>query len=134
MTLDMGNTDKLAMFAAEAKKSGIPVLPPCVNASEVDFLVERPKADEAHGAIRYSLAALKNIGASAVETIVAARTAEGPYRSLADFAARLNPKALNKRGLETLAMAGAFDGLEPNRALVRGECRRHDRARQPAGG
>ncbi len=71
-------------------------------------------------AIRYSLAALKNIGASAVETVVAARTAAGPYRSLADFAARLNPKALNKRGLETLAMAGAFDGLEPNRALVRG--------------
>ncbi len=120
MTLDMGNTDKLAMFAAEAKKSGIPVLPPCVNASEVDFLVERPKADEAHGAIRYSLAALKNIGASAVETIVAARTAEGPYRSLSDFASRINPKALNKRGLETLSMAGAFDGLEPSRALVRG--------------
>ncbi len=120
MTLDMGNTDKLSMFAAEAKKSGIPVLPPCVNASEVDFLVERPKGDQVHGAIRYSLAALKNIGASAVETIVAARTAEGPYRSLSDFASRLNPKALNKRGLETLSMAGAFDGLEPNRALVRG--------------
>jgi DNA polymerase-3 subunit alpha len=119
MTLDMGNTDKLAMFAAEAKKSGIPVLPPCVNVSEVDFLVERPKA-EAHGAIRYSLAALKNIGASAVETIVAARTAEGPFRSLSDFASRINPKSLNKRGLETLSMAGAFDGLEPNRALVRG--------------
>ena len=120
MTLDMGNTDKLSMFAAEAKKSGIPVLPPCVNASEVDFLVERPKADETHGAIRYSLAALKNIGASAVETIVAARAAEGPFRSLSDFASRINPKALNKRGLETLSMAGAFDGLEPNRALVRG--------------
>ena len=132
MTLDMGNTDKLSMFAAEAKKSGIPVLPPCVNASEVDFLVETKKgsamgadplqeADPAsQRAIRYSLAALKNIGASAVETIVAARTAEGPYRSLSDFASRLNPKALNKRGLETLSMAGAFDGLEPNRALVRG--------------
>jgi DNA polymerase III subunit alpha len=161
MTLDMGNTDKLSMFAAEAKKSGIPVLPPCVNASEVDFLVESisggaasspspsrggdrggglgpgargssppptpprqgercPSAVPAQRAIRYSLAALKNIGASAVETIVAARTAEGPYRSLSDFASRLNPKALNKRGLETLSMAGAFDGLEPNRALVRG--------------
>ncbi|OYW54800.1 MAG: DNA polymerase III subunit alpha [Hyphomicrobium sp. 12-62-95] len=133
MTLDMGNTDKLSMFAAEAKKSGIPVLPPCVNASEVDFLVETisggaapsPLPIEGDGergrrAIRYSLAALKNIGASAVETIVAARTAEGPYRSLSDFASRLNPKALNKRGLETLSMAGAFDGLEPNRALVRG--------------
>jgi DNA polymerase-3 subunit alpha len=124
MTLDMGNTDKLAMFAAEAKKSGIPVLPPCVNASEVDFLVETI-AETGAGkrgarAIRYSLAALKNIGASAVETIVAGRASGGAYRSLADFAARLNPRALNKRGLETLASAGAFDGLEPNRALVRG--------------
>ncbi len=153
MTLDMGNTDKLAMFASEAKKSGIPVLPPSVNSSEVDFLVEmtspsprlrgegrgegqvastqavasrsnplpiKSDAESGKRAIRYSLAALKNIGASAVETIVAARTSGGPYRSLADFSARLNPKALNKRGLETLAMAGAFDALEPNRALVRG--------------
>jgi DNA polymerase-3 subunit alpha len=159
MTLDMGNTDKLAMFAAEAKKSGIQVLPPCVNASEVDFLVEKvstgaasspsPRArgagrgegqpqtpvqasaphpdplpiegdgERGRRAIRYSLAALKNIGASAVETIVGARKTDGPYTSLADFAARLNPKALNKRGLETLSMAGAFDGLEPNRALVK---------------
>lgn len=75
---------------------------------------------EARGAIRYSLAALKNIGASAIATIVAAREAKGAYTSLADFAARLDPKALNKRGLETLAMAGAFDALEANRALVHG--------------
>ncbi len=130
MTLDMGNTDKLAMFAAEAKKSGIAVLPPCVNASDVDFLVERPSRHQGgqtarcgrhavRAAIRYSLAALKNIGAGAVETIVSARAGEGAYASLADFAARLNPKALNKRGLETLSMAGAFDGLEPSRALVK---------------
>jgi DNA polymerase-3 subunit alpha len=118
MTLDLGNTDKLAMFAAEARKSGIEVKPPCVNASEVDFLAEPARAGNAHGAIRYSLAALKNIGAAAVSTIVAERAERGPYTSLADFAARLNPKALNKRGLETLAAAGAFDALEPNRALV----------------
>jgi DNA polymerase-3 subunit alpha len=111
MTLDMGNTDKLAMFAAEARKSGIAVEPPCINASEVDFLAEP-------GAIRYSLAALKNIGAAAVATIVAERNAKGRFTSLADFSARLNPKALNKRGLETLAAAGAFDALEKNRALV----------------
>jgi len=63
---------------------------------------------------------LKNIGAAAVQTVVEERSTGGSYRSLADFAARFNPKALNKRGLETLAMAGAFDGLEANRALVRG--------------
>jgi len=118
MTLDMSNTDKLAMFAAEARKSGITVEPPCVNASEVDFLAEAAKENGKPGAIRYSLAALKNIGAAAVATIVDNRKEKGRYKSLADFAARLNPKAMNKRGIETLAAAGAFDALEPNRALV----------------
>lgn len=132
MTLDAANTDKLAMFAAEARKSGIQVLPPCVNESSVEFLAVPPakfprapregeKTDakeEPRGAIRYALAALKNIGASAVETIVESRNEQGPYTSLADFAARINTKAVNKRALETLAAAGAFDTLEPNRALV----------------
>jgi DNA polymerase-3 subunit alpha len=120
MTLDMNNTDKLALFASEARKSGIGVRPPCVNASEVDFLAEPAQEAGKPGAIRYSLAALKNIGASAVSTIVAERSAKGRYASLADFASRLNPKALNKRGIETLAAAGAFDELEGNRALVHG--------------
>ena len=119
MTLDMANTDKLAMFAAEARKSGIAVKPPCVNTSGVDFGAE-PGSPGKPGAIRYSLAALKNIGAGAVETIVTEREAKGSFQDLADFARRLNPKALNKRGLETLAAAGAFDALERNRALVAG--------------
>ena len=125
MTLDAANTDKLAMFAAEAKKSGIEVLPPCVNASAVEFQAVPPakpskpgEKGATHGAIRYALAALKNIGASAVETIVESRNVKGPYASLADFASRINTKALNKRALETLAAAGAFDALEKNRALV----------------
>ena len=113
MTLDSGNTDKLAMYTSEAKKSGIAILPPCINASEVDFLAGEKT-------IRYSLAALKNIGAQAVESIVAERTANGAFKDLSDFAARLNSKALNKRALETLAAAGAFDDLEANRALVHG--------------
>ena len=119
MTLDMGNTDKLALFAGEARKSGIGVRPPCVNASAIDFAVE-PGSDDKPGAIRYSLAALKNIGAAAVQTIVEARALRGPFKDLSDFASRINPKALNKRALETLAAAGAFDGLEANRALVQG--------------
>jgi len=118
MTLDAGNTDKLAMFAAEARKSGIRVLPPCVNVSAVEFMAEAPKKGEEHGAIRYALAALKNIGASAVETIVGSRNDKGRYTSLADFASRINTKAVNKRALETLAAAGAFDMFEKNRALV----------------
>ncbi len=111
MTLDLANTDKLAMFAAEAKRSGIVVLPPCVNGSSVDFRAEP-------GAIRYSLAGLKNIGEAAVRTIVEERDKNGPFKELADFARRLNPKALNKRGLEMLAAAGAFDAFEPSRSRV----------------
>ena len=118
MTLDMGNTDKLAMFASEARKSGIQVLPPSVNASGVDFGVEPPRGEAKAGAIRYSLAALKNIGAGAVEMIVNERNARGPFSSLADFASRVDAKALNKRAIETLAKGGAFDALNENRALV----------------
>ncbi len=120
MTLDMANTDKLAMFSNEARRSGIEVKTPCVNASQVEFSVEPAKAGQKHGAIRYALAALKNVGASAVETIVAERNSKGPYKTLNDFARRFNPKALNKRGLETLAAGGAFDAIENNRALVHG--------------
>jgi DNA polymerase-3 subunit alpha len=118
MTLDMGTTDKLAMFASEARKSRIQVLPPCVNQSAVDFGVEPAKDGSEHGAIRYSLAALKNIGAGAVETIVEERNKGGAFASLADFASRVDAKALNKRAIETLAKGGAFDALNGDRALV----------------
>ena len=113
MTLDMGNTDKLAMFADEARRMEIEVLAPCVNASDVEFLPE-------DGGIRYALAALKNIGRGAVETIVRARQERGPFVDLTDFSARIDPKALNKRAIETLASAGAFDRLERERAVVHG--------------
>ena len=113
MTLDMGNTDKLAMFASEVRKSGIELLAPCVNHSAVDF-------EPQDGGIRYSLAALKNIGEQAVESLTAERAANGKFTDLADFARRLHPKILNKRGLETLAAGGAFDALEANRASVHG--------------
>ncbi|MCL4767350.1 MAG: DNA polymerase III subunit alpha [Hyphomicrobiaceae bacterium] len=120
MTLDMGNTDKLSVFAAEARRSGIAVKPPCVNTSAVDFLPEPSRDEGQPGAIRYSLAALKNIGAGAVESIAATRAGGGRFKDLADFAGRVNVKALNKRAIETLAAAGAFDALEPDRALAYG--------------
>jgi len=110
MTLDMGNTDKLADFRAEAIRLGIKIAPPSVNASGVDFDVE-------DGTIHYALAALKGVGRQAVETIVNARE-EKPFTSLADFARRIDPHAVNKRVLESLAAAGAFDPLERNRARV----------------
>src|SRR5262249_1060064 len=107
MTLDMGNTDKLAEFRAEAARLGIAVVPPSVNRSGVVFEV-------AGNPIHYARAALKGVGRQAVETIVAAR-GERPFRGLADFAQRVNPRNLNKRVLESLAAAGAFDDIEPER-------------------
>ena len=108
MTLDMGNTDKLSEFRAEAERLGIKVEPPSVNRSGVEFAVDG-------NTIHYALAALKGVGAQAVEAIVAAR-GEKPFADLSDFAGRINPRAVNKRVLESLAAAGAFDALEANRA------------------
>ncbi|MFL5083682.1 MAG: DNA polymerase III subunit alpha [Xanthobacteraceae bacterium] len=108
MTLDMGNTDKLAEFRGEAERLGIAVEPPSVNRSGITFEV-------AGDVIHYALAALKGVGRQAVESIVAAR-GEKPFRDLADFAARISPRAVNKRVLESLAAAGAFASLEGDRA------------------
>ncbi len=108
MTLDMGNTDKLAEFRTEAQRLGIKVEPPSINRSGVDF-------DVAANTIRYALAAIKGVGRAAVEAIVVSR-AEHPFASLSDFARRVNPRAVNKRVLECLAAAGAFDDIERDRA------------------
>jgi DNA polymerase-3 subunit alpha len=108
MTLDMANTDKLAEFRAEAERLGIKVEAPSVNRSGVEFEV-------AGNTIFYALAALKGVGRQAVEAIVEAR-ANTPFRDLGDFAARVNPRAVNKRVLESLAASGALDELEPSRA------------------
>ncbi len=110
MTLDMGNTDKLSEFRAEAERLGVKIEPPSVSRSGVDFDVEG-------ATIHYALAALKGVGRQAVEAVVEAR-GERPFSDLSDFAARVNPHAVNKRVLESLAAAGAFDALEPNRARV----------------
>ncbi|MEN2494696.1 MAG: DNA polymerase III subunit alpha [Hyphomicrobiaceae bacterium hypho_1] len=120
MTLEMGNTDKLSILVAEARKSDISVLSPCVNNSEVDFLAEPSSCDGNRGAIRYSLAALKNIGIGAVDAIVKERKNGGVYDDLSDFARRLEHKLLNRRNLETLAAAGAFESLHTDRAQVYG--------------
>jgi len=108
MTLDMGNTDKLAEFRAEAERLAIKVEPPSINRSGVEFEVDG-------GTIHYALAALRGVGRQAVESIVAAR-GDKPFADLSDFGRRINPRAVNKRVVESLAAAGAFDAVEPNRA------------------
>ena len=111
MTLDLNNTDKLSEFRSEAQRLGIKVEPPNINRSGATFEV----GDKV---IYYALAALKGVGIQAIEQIIEERTKRGLFTSLADFAARVNPRAINKRIIESLAAAGAFDTLEPNRARV----------------
>jgi DNA polymerase-3 subunit alpha len=104
----MGNTDKLSEFRTEAERLGIKVEAPSINRSGVEFDVDG-------NTIFYALAALKGVGKQAVESIVEAR-GDKPFADLSDFARRTNPRAVNKRVIESLAAAGAFDALEPNRA------------------
>ncbi len=108
MNYDIGNPDKLANFRRELTRHGIAVLPADVNASEPRFAVE-------NGAVRYALAAIKNVGEQAMRSLVDVRKSGGAFRDLADFAARLDPSFINKRQLENLIKAGALDGLNRNR-------------------
>jgi DNA polymerase-3 subunit alpha len=128
MTLDINNTDKLSEFRAEAQRLGIKVEAPSVNRSGATFEV-------ADRTIFYALAGLKGVGHQAVEQIVEARQGAA-FTSLADFAAKVNPRAINKRVIECLAAAGAFDQINPNRAAVSGgaeailaACQRHHEAK-----
>ena len=116
MTLDMNNTDKLGVFHEQLRKSGISLLGPDINASGAVFTVDRQ--GPGGPAIRYALAAIKNVGEAAMERLVAEREANGPFEDLFDFARRLDSHVINKRQLKNLARAGAFDGLLDNRRQV----------------
>jgi DNA polymerase III subunit alpha len=115
MSLAVNNTDRLAALKQEAERSEIKILPPDINRSGADFSVE-PMAD-GKLAIRYALAAVKKVGFAAMEAVVAAR-GETPFSDLAEFAARIDPRQLNRMQLENLVRAGAFDRLDPNRARL----------------
>ena len=113
MSLALGNTDRLAALREEATRSGIQILPPDINRSGADFTVER--TGDGSLAIRYALAAVKKVGFAAMQALTEAR-GDTPFADLADFAARVDPRQLNRMQLENLVRAGAFDALEPNRA------------------
>jgi len=115
MSFDLALTDKLAMFVEDMRRGGVECLPPDINASSASFAVEHgPEANS----VRYALGALKGVGEKAMEALVEERTREGPFSSLEDFAARIDPRLLNRRQLESLAGAGAFDSVRPERAAV----------------
>jgi DNA polymerase III subunit alpha len=122
MTLDKSNTEKLAEFCNEARRLKIPVLPPSVQASGADFELAECNGEPA---IRYALAAIKGVGEAQARTLgaingsgEAARSEMPAFQDLTDFAIKLSPRDINKRMLESLASAGAFDELEPDRARV----------------
>ncbi len=111
MTLDMGDTDKLSEFSQELRRLNIPLLPPDIQKSYPVFAVE-------NGSVRYALAALKGVGAEAMKQLCRERGERGDYGNIAGFVKRLDARAVNKRQLESLVNAGAFDSLHPNRADV----------------
>jgi DNA polymerase-3 subunit alpha len=113
MSFDVALTDKLAMFVEDIRRGGVECLPPDINASHAHFTVEA-------GAVRYALGALKGVGEKAMESLIEERTREGRFASLENFAGRVDPRLLNRRQLESLAAAGAFDGINPDRASIFG--------------
>ncbi|MDD9901628.1 MAG: DNA polymerase III subunit alpha [Alphaproteobacteria bacterium] len=116
MTSDMGNTEKLAMLRQELDRMGITLLPPDINKSYTKFEVEQ--LPDGKKAIRYALAALKGVGADAMQAVIAEREENGAFKDLYDFARRLNTRTINKRQMESLSAAGAFDQIHEDRAVV----------------
>ena len=107
----LDNGTKLAEYSAECRNMGIRLLPPDVNASDADFTV-------AGEDLRFGLVAIKSIGWGAIHSLVREREANGPFQSFADFVRRMNGKELNRRAIENLIRAGAFDSLGVSRRAL----------------
>jgi len=127
MAYDIHLTDKLTVFVDDMRRTGVQCLPPDINRAQADFSVEEvevepggePQTDPRLAvAVRYALGGLKGVGEKAMEQLVEERGANGPFTSLDDFANRIEPRLLNRRQLESLAAAGAFDGIHADRAGV----------------
>jgi len=121
LSSDMDDTDKVQIFWRDSIANGVKVLPPDVNASGYRF---EPVKDERSTkglpprTIRYGLGAIKGVGQAAIEELVRVRETSGPFTSLADFCNRVNRQMVNRRAIESMIRAGAFDTVEPNRAAL----------------
>lgn len=111
LSCDVNNTDKVVLYINECKDHGIEVLPPDINESDQDFNV-------VDGRIRFGLAAVKNVGGAALDSIMEEREKDGPYSSLEDLCGRIDSRRVNKRVLESLIKAGAFDSLGAKRSQL----------------
>ncbi len=108
---ELGSTDGVVKFLSECRSSGIKVLPPDINYSHIDFTIEGD-------AIRFGLAAIKNVGASAIEVITTERQDNGPFKDLEDFVTRVDLKKVNRRVMESLIKCGAMDSFGLYRAQM----------------
>lgn len=115
---NMGNQEKVSSAITECRRLGIPVLLPDVNRSKQSFTIE--KDENGTSAIRFGLAAIKNVGESAIEPVIAAQEKDGAFKSIEDFCRRADLRGLNKRALESLIKAGALDSLGKRGSLLGG--------------
>jgi DNA polymerase-3 subunit alpha len=111
LTIEAANTDKLAAYLAECRETGVPILAPDVNRSGLRFLVEKE-------GVRFGLCAVKNVGEGAIQSILDARTAAGRIDSLYTLCEQVDLRLVNKRVLESLVKAGAFDDLVPEGSIA----------------
>jgi DNA polymerase-3 subunit alpha len=115
MCFDMAQTDKLSIFVEDMRRMDVPGLPPSINHSEAEFSVEEGPEGLS---VRYALGALKGVGEKAMEELCVERGRGGLFKSIEDFADRIDPRLLNQRQLESLAAGGAFECLGLERATV----------------
>lgn len=110
LTCGMEDSDRIAEHTDDARRMGISIVPPDINTSDTEFMVVDDKR------VSFGMAAIKGLGESAVQAIVAERTANGKFKDIFDLAERVDPKVMQKAALEILIKAGALDSLGPNRA------------------
>ncbi len=103
--------EKIAMIVAECKRMGLKLLPPDINTSDVEFAIEGEK-------IRFGLSAIKNVGEAAIDSVLASRTGEGPFKTFTQFLRRVDVSKVNKKTLESLIRAGAMDLFGSRAALL----------------
>ncbi len=108
---NMGDIKKVSFFIEECQRIGIAVDPPNINSAEGKFIAK-------NGRVQYGLSAIKGVGSAAIEQIVIERNEKGQYRSIFDFSSRIDTRICNKKTIESLAQAGAFDSMHPNRAQL----------------
>ncbi len=111
ISAEIGDTDYVVQLIDECRKLGLQVLPPDINESSTQFVVT-PKG------IRFGMSAIKNVGVGAVEAILRGREEKGHFENLFEFCSRVDLRTVNKKTIESLVLAGAFDAVEHNRSLL----------------